>query len=338
MTVTSTKRLPPKISVVMPVYDGAEFLEETLKSLSYQDFKDFEVLCIDDCSTDHSSQILQKYAEEDSRFKYLSTHKNLGIVPKVMNYAASFAIGQYFVYSSQDDLFSEDWLGTLYKRAQDTNADAVLPDVEFFYADHNEKRRISGLNGDRSVIMSGRDAFVASLSWQISGNAMWRINFLKEIGFHDFGMFADEYTIRTFFLNCADVAFCEGVFFYRQDNPNAITKKVSSKLLDAAHNDFKIWELAQQNKFDQDVCGPLAYKALKSLVKNQALIFRRPQLKDHAYKCATDFEALQSNAFEASLTGFLHSSKRLPMRLIYLSAYRSKMCLLFLARIKAMLF
>jgi glycosyltransferase involved in cell wall biosynthesis len=88
----------PKISVILPVYNGSEFLEETLDALADQDFEDFEVLCIDDCSTDHSSRIVAQYSQRDARFRSLKTPDNLGIVPKVMNYAAPFVRGAYFVY------------------------------------------------------------------------------------------------------------------------------------------------------------------------------------------------------------------------------------------------
>ena len=335
MTKPHVETKGPKISVVMPVYNGAAFLEETLESLRNQDFEDYEILCIDDCSTDHSARLLAQYAEKDGRFRYFKTPENLGIVPKVMNFAAPLVRGDYFAYTSQDDLYSKDWLNSLYQRAQVTKADAVLPDVEFFFAGRADNQRIVGLNGDRSAILSGRDAFVASLDWRIAGNALWKSAFLKEIGFQDFGMFADEYTVRSFFLACDTVAFCDGVFFYRQDNPDAITKKVSAKTLDAVHNTFMLWRLAKENSFDETICGPMAYKTLKSLIRAYALIFRTPQLQPYIYKCDAVFEALQSDGFRASLAAGLRSDKGFPLRFVYLRAQSSKKYLLAVARVKA---
>lgn len=337
MINASLENQSPKISVMMPVYNGLKFLEETLESLSNQDFEEYEVLCIDDCSTDQSAQLLRKYAERDARFKYMKTPENLGIVPKVMNYAASLVLGDYFVYTSQDDLYSRDWLSSLYQRAQLTKADAVLPDVEFFFADRADNHRIVGLNGDHAVILSGRDAFVASLDWRISGNALWKIEFLKEIGFQDFGMFADEYTVRTFFLNCDTVAFCEGIFFYRQDNPDAITKKVSAKSLDVAYNNFMVWNLAKENGFGENICGPIAYKVMKSLIRAQALVFRTPHLRGYAHKCDAVFKALQTGPFKASLVVGLQTEKSLLRRFVYLRAQNSKKWLHVVARFKSVI-
>ena len=61
----------PKISVIMSVYNGEELLKETMDSILRQTFKDFELIVIDDCSTDSSLNILQDYAKSDERIKIL---------------------------------------------------------------------------------------------------------------------------------------------------------------------------------------------------------------------------------------------------------------------------
>jgi glycosyltransferase involved in cell wall biosynthesis len=323
----------PKITVIMPVYNGSRLLAQTLDSLRNQKFQDFEVLCIDDCSTDTSADILATYAQKDDRFRHLTTAHNLGIVPKLMNFAAPFAQGDRFVYTSQDDLFSTDWLNQMYLRAQETGADAVLPDVEFFFDGCAQNTRIIGYHGNRDKILSGRDAFLASLQWDISGNALWAMSLLKTNGFYDFGMFADEYTVRTYFLKCEKIAFCEGVFFYRQDNPDAITKKVSAKLLDDAHNCYMLWALATAHGFDQHVCGNLAVRALKSVIKAEALVMANPQLHPSIHICDAAFSALKPVAFKESLNHGMADYNRF-MRFVYLRAQVSQPWLRLIARIR----
>ena len=58
-----------KVSIIVPVFDTSSFLRECLDSLINQSFKDFEIICVNDCSTDNSLEILQEYAEKDSRIK-----------------------------------------------------------------------------------------------------------------------------------------------------------------------------------------------------------------------------------------------------------------------------
>lgn len=65
----------PAISVVIPVYNVEDYLEESLNSILNQTFKDFEVICINDGSTDNSLSILNKFKEKDIRIKIINQKK-----------------------------------------------------------------------------------------------------------------------------------------------------------------------------------------------------------------------------------------------------------------------
>lgn len=216
----------PLITVVIPVYNGAKYLKRTTESLRQQDFADFEVLFVDDSSTDESAKILQQYQLVDDRFKLIQLSCNQGIVPKVLNKILPQINGEYYVYSSQDDYYSKDWLAKMYEKAVQTGADAVLPDV-IFAAEGGKslEKAICGVKGRHDLLLAGREAFELSLSWEISTNALWRTQIVRDVGYYDFGMYADEYSARVFFLKCNIVAFCNAKFFYSQDNSDAITKK-----------------------------------------------------------------------------------------------------------------
>ena len=313
-----------KITVMMPVYNGSQYLDETLASLSRQTFDDFEVLCIDDCSTDDSSVIIRGYETRDPRFIYINTGSNLGSAAKAVNFAASNATGSRFVYSSQDDLFSEDWLYKLHACAVRTGADAVLPDVEFYHKNGSENRKIVGYLGDHTARLTGREAFVASLDWTIAGNALWPMAFLKEQGFFDFGTFADECTVRTYFLACDRVAFCDGVFFYRQDNADAITKKPGPGRLDEANNNLMIWRLILQNGFGVEVHGPFALRTLRSVIRARALIFSTRSLASESSRVTQVWRALQSDTFRASLEAGTSMRQNQLLRAVYLRAHLSR--------------
>lgn len=320
----------------MPVYNGERWLNQTLESLKNQTFKDFEVLCIDDCSTDGSRKIVQKLTAEDDRFRDIRCLSNQGIVPKVINFARDLVRGKNFVYTSQDDLFSSDWLEVMLATKQTTGADAVLPDLEFFFEGGLQNRRLVGLDGDRSVMLSGRDAFLYSLEWKIPGHALWPTAFLQKPGFSDFGTFADEYSVRHFFLHCNKVAFCDGTFFYRQDNPDAITKKVSPKLLDAAENNYRLWELCREYGFGEEVLALRAYYTLRSLIKLQSLVFDHPELRPHSKKLDQCFESIQSTEFSEALTLHLAHKVSPAKRCFYSRAQVSKSWLNFAAQLSSL--
>jgi glycosyltransferase involved in cell wall biosynthesis len=296
----------PRVSVHIPVYNGSLYLRKTLDSIQAQDFPDYEVICVDDCSTDESLSILSEYGEADARFRIVSTERNLGIVPRVLNDTLRHVRGDYWVYASQDDLFSTDWLSSMYMRSQETGADAVIPDLVFFYEEDGQRNRLlSGLNGDRSKILTNREAFVYSLDWAIPGNALWRSHLLREVGFFDFGMNADEYTVRRLFLKSNRVAFSGGTFYYRQDNPDAITKRMSIKTFDIPYTDFMLWKLCRDESFGHEVADPLIVRSVLSLLRFSALTHGGPFGKA-ADKIDSCYQAYQGEG----VSDYLRSSPR----------------------------
>jgi glycosyltransferase involved in cell wall biosynthesis len=66
-----------KCSVIMAVYNTKEFLVESIESILYQDFFDFEFIIIDDASTDGSEKVIEQYAERDARIRYTRNEKNM---------------------------------------------------------------------------------------------------------------------------------------------------------------------------------------------------------------------------------------------------------------------
>ena len=96
-----------KFSIIIPVYNVEKFLRECLNSITSQTLKNFEVICIDDGSTDNSLTILQEYANKDSRFKVISQeNQGQGIA---RNKAIDIASGEYLFFVDPDDyeLFME---------------------------------------------------------------------------------------------------------------------------------------------------------------------------------------------------------------------------------------
>ena len=95
----------PKISVLLPVYNAEKFLHEAIDSLLRQTFCDFEVICINDGSTDDTLKILDNYANNDSRIKVFSK-KNAGILSKTLNFGLKrcSANAQYIARMDADDI------------------------------------------------------------------------------------------------------------------------------------------------------------------------------------------------------------------------------------------
>ena len=202
----------PVVSVVVPVYNGQPYLQRLVDSLMDQAFTAFEVLLVDDCSTDDSVALLSRLTSGDERFRLLTSPTNLGTAPRVVNVALPQARGEYFVYASQDDFFSPDWLERMVDRARETRADATLPDL-VFYSGGEDDLVLAGLDGDNAVVLSNREAVELSLGWRIPGCALWRTELVRHTGYADFTFDADEYTVRRLFHASNRVVFSGGTYY-----------------------------------------------------------------------------------------------------------------------------
>ena len=84
----------PKISVIIPVYNVEKTMRQTLDSVINQTFKDIQIICVNDCSTDSSVQILEEYASKDSCIEIYHNEKNLGL-GLTRNHGMEYAKGDY---------------------------------------------------------------------------------------------------------------------------------------------------------------------------------------------------------------------------------------------------
>lgn len=101
--------MKPKVSLCVPVYNGARYLHECLDSILSQNFKDLEILVVDDGSTDDSLAISSRYANQDSRVRLFRNASNLGLVGN-WNRSVRLAQGEWIKFLFQDDLLAPDCL------------------------------------------------------------------------------------------------------------------------------------------------------------------------------------------------------------------------------------
>lgn len=99
----------PKVSIGIPVYNGENYLEEAIQSLLGQTFKDFELIITDNCSTDRTGEICQKYVTLDPRVRYFRNETNLGCTGN-FNLGFQYARGKYFKWAPHDDVYEPTFL------------------------------------------------------------------------------------------------------------------------------------------------------------------------------------------------------------------------------------
>ncbi|WP_405306628.1 glycosyltransferase family 2 protein [Methanobrevibacter sp.] len=121
----------PLVSIIIPVYNTEEYLEDCLDSLCNQTLKNIEIICIDDASNDNSSEILNHYVNSDDRIKLLKNKFNQGQSIS-RNRGLEIATGEYVTFLDSDDLMQKDAYEKLYNFANNYNHDLVVFDAVRF--------------------------------------------------------------------------------------------------------------------------------------------------------------------------------------------------------------
>lgn len=123
----------PSISIILPVFNAEKYLDRCIRSILDQSFNSFELIAIDDGSTDSSAEILDRYSIQHSNNVHVFHKENEGVA-KTRNFGLSQSKGDYICFIDNDDWFDCDYLSTLYSTAVDLNSDIVCsgyrrPDV-----------------------------------------------------------------------------------------------------------------------------------------------------------------------------------------------------------------
>lgn len=177
-----------KVSVILPVYNVAPYLEDAFESVLNQSLKEIEVIAVNDGSTDNSEEIIKRYQQQDSRVIVFS-QENKGL-SGARNTALRHATGEYIYMMDSDDMLSNpDALMTCYKYAEKYKADFVFFDREWFTDDGPIETL--GVSGTRNVEENKQykgDSLLDHLLETSSYNAVvWLLfinhDFLKRTGF-----------------------------------------------------------------------------------------------------------------------------------------------------------
>lgn len=119
------------ISVVITSYNYGRYLKDTITSVLNQSYSDWELIVVDDCSSDNSMEILCDFANKDSRITLIRNMKNIGLVNSLRR-GISAAKGQWVAFLESDDLWVPDYLEKKVQIAQKYDVGIIFNNVEFF--------------------------------------------------------------------------------------------------------------------------------------------------------------------------------------------------------------
>ena len=134
--------MKPDVSIVVAVYNAEQFLEKCLDSLINQTYKNLEIICVNDASTDNSQFIIDEFKQKDSRVKSIFHENNMN-AGGAMNDGIKAAQGEYICIVDNDDWLDDEAIELLYQNSEGGKADLVAADwVRFF----SEEKKIVNKN------------------------------------------------------------------------------------------------------------------------------------------------------------------------------------------------
>lgn len=175
-----------KVSIILPIYNVAPFLDDAFLSLINQTLRDIEIIAINDGSTDNSQDYIDKYAKSDARIRPIC-QENQGL-SGARNTGLKYCQGEFVYFMDSDDIIELDALETCYKHAIDNKADVCILDGKTF---HEKDARKTFMTYDRSAFLkentryNGEELFSYLLDKERHRAVVWlhfiRLDYLKRI-------------------------------------------------------------------------------------------------------------------------------------------------------------
>lgn len=223
------------ISVIVPVYQTNEYLDRCIESIIQQEYKNIEIILIDDGSTDGSEKKCDEYANKDVRVKVIH-EENRGL-SHARNKGIDVAMGEYISFVDSDDIIHEKFLSYLYDLCKKNNADISQCD---FLMVRDEKdiisyQKIEHINVYKPAeIMSKTYSGFESVRYIVSWNKLYRKSIFSEIRFPEGKLHEDAYTSHKLFMKAKKIVVSNlYLYYYIQRDNSIIGKKYSIARLDS---------------------------------------------------------------------------------------------------------
>lgn len=247
-----------KISIIMPAYNAGEYIGEAIESILAQTYSDWELVIVDDCSTDSTYGTILSAAKTDSRIKVFRMPVNSGRCLEPRLRAIREASHDYICCIDADDIVEPDYLTKIARRVDETGADIIFTINYAFGGDLGDRveRYASDESFDISRIYTGKELMPLSIGeWEFAaGGGCWNKELYMRCAatyrFDCANAFADEALARAIIFEARKIAFCDASYFYRM-NDASVTHSVSVKQFSFINANRWIREFAERNYQDR---------------------------------------------------------------------------------------
>ena len=225
----------PEISIIVPVYNVEKYLKRCIDSILNQSFTDFELILVDDGSTDNSGEIIDEYAIKDERIKVI--HKENGGLSSARNVGIEYSKGNYIAFVDSDDYINKNMYKILYKNAIKYNAEISICNFEYVYENDDvdeEQDIISEKISVNNNIESLEKLYSSeNIQFIVAWNKLYKKNLFEKIRY-DYGKYhEDEFIIHKLLYKCNKSVYCyDKLYYYLQRNGSIMGSSFNVNKLD----------------------------------------------------------------------------------------------------------
>jgi glycosyltransferase involved in cell wall biosynthesis len=229
----------PLVSITIPTFNVAEFVAHSLECLINQSYRNTEIICIDDGSTDGTLAILNEYAARDTRIRVIAKEKNEGLAV-ARNLSLKEAKGEYILFVDGDDLIDAQLIEKAVALIIKEQSDLVIWDYQAFYTNSEleglnaTSSQLSVISADDTVALIKRPAFTWVKMYRTQAIRDLKISFPKGLTRQDIPV---HWHVLTSKLKRSILS--EKLSYYRQQ-PDATTAQKGRKLLDIAQIQLEV--------------------------------------------------------------------------------------------------
>ena len=256
----------PLVSIVVPVYNVEKYIEQCLRSIMTQNYKNIEIICVDDCGTDSSMDIVRRLRKEDKRIKIYKNDRNRGAGGCRTN-GLKHAKGEYFMSIDSDDWILQDCIKTCVEKMNETGLNSVWFKADYWFEDKQKKAPINFaayfMNMTEGYLRINPNEILTYplIIW----NKMYRMDFLRKNNFswRENVIYDDnEFCFKLYTLSPETYIIDRHFYMYRQWTGSAMQggyrdKERSRKIYDVATNVYKY--LKENNLFEKYKCTFIVY-------------------------------------------------------------------------------
>ncbi len=258
-----------KVSVVMPVYNAGKYIEEALRDLTEQTYENFEVICVNDGSTDESKSIIERFVKQDKRVKIVSQSNKGG--GSARNQGYDLSCGKYILFLDADDRYEKDLIEKAVNAAERNQSDVLIFAADEFHCETGVKKPAPWLLQNSSGRYDGNPFnYTTSTVW----NKIYRRDYLEKnhIRHMDKRVIADTMYFSFFALMLTDrISFLDEVLIhYRSNNPESATARHDSRPTDIITVLSEIWGRIESEDILSDKIGIYVNFACKMLFERMS--------------------------------------------------------------------